>query len=110
MPSTYKVLGQIHPPAATTQSLYTVPAATQAVASTLVVCNMSSGSAATVRVAVQPAGASILDQHYIVYDSTINANDSLFLTIGLALGATDIVSARASTADVSFSLFGSEIT
>jgi len=109
MPSSYKVLGQLHPPAATLQAIYTVPSATQAVASTLSVCNLGS-TASTIRVAVQPAGASISDEHYIVYDSTINANDSLFLTIGLALGATDIVSARASTADVSFSLFGSEIT
>lgn len=109
MPSTYKVLGQLHPPAATLQALYTVPSATQAVASTLVVCNLGS-VAATIRVAVQPSGASILDEHYIVYDTTISANDSLFLTIGLALSATDIVSARASTTDVSFSLFGSELT
>lgn len=109
MPSTYKVLGQDAPPANTPDNLYTVPSLTQTVASTLVACNRGTTDA-TVRVAVRPAGATITNQHYIVYDATVNANDSLFLTIGLALSATDIVTVQASTANVSFSLFGSEIS
>lgn len=108
MPSTYKVLGQAAPAATTPDDLYTVPAATQTVASTLVVCNRGTTNA-TVRVAVRPAGASILDEHYIVYDAVVPLHDSLFLTIGLSLNTTDVVTVQASTANVSFSLFGSEI-
>ena len=108
MPSSYKVLGQLHPPATTLQTLYTVPSSTQSVASTLSVCNMGT-TTATIRVAVQPLGASIANEHYIVYDATLPAKDSLFLTIGIAINTTDIVSAWASTSDISFSLFGSEI-
>jgi hypothetical protein len=60
-------------------------------------------------VAVQPNGAAIDAKHYIVYDHTIQANDSLFLTIGLALDETDEVNVQASTTSVSFSLFGSTV-
>lgn len=108
MPSTYKVLGQLNAAAVTLSTLYTVPAATQAVASTLSICNM--GVSTTVRVAVRPAGAAIGKQHYIVYDVTVAQYESAFLTLGLSLATTDVVSVYAGTADVSFSLFGSEVS
>jgi len=108
MASTYKVLGQSIPAAATLTTLYTVPAATQAVASTLSICNQ--GVSTTVRVAVRPAGAGIVASHYIVFDTTINQYDTVFLTLGITLATTDVVSVYAGTANVSFNLFGSEIT
>lgn len=107
MASTYKVLGQNAPNATTLTTLYTVPASTSAVCSTLAICNR--GGTATIRVAVRPAGVTISNQHFIMYDAVLNANDSIFLTIGLTLAATDVVSIYASTADTSFSLYGSEI-
>ena len=108
MPTTYKVLGQSEPSANTDTTLYTVPAATSAVCSTMTIANKSLGT--TVRVAIRPAGASIADQHYIVYDATVGSNDTLFLTLGITLAATDVVTVRAANADVSFGLFGSELT
>lgn len=108
MASTYKVLGQSSPTAATLTTLYTVPAATSAVISTLAICNR--GGSTTYRVAVRPAGAAVADQHYIVYDAALNQGDSIFLTLGISLAATDVVSVYAGSANVSFSLFGSEIT
>jgi hypothetical protein len=108
MSTTYKVLGQVNPAATTLTTLYTVPAATSSVASTLAVCNL--GVSTTVRVAVRPAGASIENKHYIVYDSSLNQYDSIFLTIGVTLATTDVVSVYAGTANVSFNLSGSEIT
>jgi hypothetical protein len=108
MATTYKVLGQAAPAATIDSTLYTVPAATSAVASTLSICNR--GVSTTVRVAIRPAGATLVNRHYIVFDNAINANDTLFLTIGVALSATDVVTVYAGTANVSFSLFGSEIT
>jgi hypothetical protein len=105
----YKVLGQANPvTTGVLTSLYTVPAATQAFCSTLSVCNQ--GAIATlVRVSVQPNGQSIDNKHYIVYDHTVQPNDSLFLTIGIALDEADEVNVQASTTSVSFSLFGSTI-
>jgi hypothetical protein len=109
MAITYKVLGQSNPAANTNTTLYTVPAATSAVCSTLVICNQAA-SAATFRVAIRPAGATIATQHYTSYDTNLNANDSITLTIGITLATTDVITVRASTTTVSFSLFGSEIT
>ena len=109
MATVYKVLGQSAPSATTNTDLYTVPSATSAVISTLVVANRS-GTAATYRLAIRPAGATITNEHYIAYDVTVNASDSTTLTIGITLAATDIVTVYASTANLSFSVFGSEIT
>jgi len=107
MATTYKVLGQVSPSAATATTLYTVPSATSTVASTLVICNRSTTT--TVRVAVRPAGATLADTHYIIYDYAVNGNDSVFMTIGLTLAATDVVTVYAGTANVSFNLYGSEV-
>lgn len=108
MAATYKVLGQIIPAAATLTTLYTVPAATHAVCSTLAICNQ--GVSTTFRVAVRPAGAAIEAKHYIVFDASVNQYDAVFLTLGVTLATTDVVSVLAGTANVSFGLFGTEIT
>ena len=108
MATIYKVLGQVHVAAITNTTLYTVPAATSAVCSTLVVCNM--GNSTTYRIAVRPAGATIADQHYLVYEAAINSYDTTMLTIGVTLAATDVITVYAGTADVNFQVYGSEIS
>ena len=108
MALTYKVLGQVSPAAITNTTLYTTPAATSTVASTLTICN-TGVNVTNVRVAVRPAGAVLSNQHYIVFNNTVGINDTLFLTIGLSLAATDVVTVYSSNASVSFNLFGSEI-
>jgi len=107
MAVSYKVLGQEIPAATTATDLYTVPSATQAVCSTLSVCNQ--GVSTTVRVAIRPAGAALATSQYIVYETVVSMNDTLFLTLGVSLAATDVVTVYSGTATVSFSLFGSEI-
>jgi len=107
MSVSYKVLGQVIPAAITATTLYTVPAATSAVCSTLSICNQ--GLSTTIRVAVRPAGAALASNHYIVYEAVVSANDTLFLTLGVSLAATDVVTVYAGTVNVSFNLFGSEI-
>jgi len=109
MATAYKVLGQRAPAAITAETLYTVPAATQTVCSTLTVCNRDAASA-TYRVAVRPAGATLANQHYVVFDATIPARSTDTISIGATLAATDIVTIYASTANFSFTLFGSELT
>lgn len=110
MPHTYKVLGQSAPNANTTANVYTVPASTQAVVSSIVVTNRNNNANVTYRLAVQPAGAALANQHYIAYDSTVTALDTVALSLGLSLGNTDVVSVYAGSANVSFSVFGVEIT
>ena len=104
---TYKVLGQINPLATTLSDLYNVPINTSTVCSTLSICNV--GVNTTFRVAIRPAGTSITNSLYLTYDNSISANDSIFLTLGITLAATDVVSVYGGTGDLSFSLFGSEI-
>lgn len=109
MANTYKTLGQVAPAANTSTDLYTVPSSTATVCSTLAVCNRGA-SAVSIRVAVRPAGAALANQHYIIYNSYVSQNDSLFLTLGITLATTDVVTVYADSSSVSFSLFGSEIT
>lgn len=108
MPTAHKVLGQVAPAAATATTLYTVPASTQAVCSTLSICNRDLATA--YRVSVRPAGAAQDVKHYLVYDAVIAANDTILLTLGITLATTDVVTVYAGTSALSFSLFGAEIT
>jgi hypothetical protein len=103
-----KILGQENPAATTLTTLYTVPASTSAVASTLTVCNMG-GSQTSFRVAVRGGGAAIANKHYLYYDLTIPGNDAFASTIGLALSSGDVVSVYAANTNLAFSLFGQEI-
>lgn len=105
----YKVLGQSNPAASGLTTLYTTPAATSAIISTLSICNQAA-TPATFRVAVRPSGATIANSHYIAYDSSIPSNDSIFLTLGMSLATTDVISVYASSANLSFTAFGTEIT
>ena len=109
MAITYKVLGQINPAAATLTNVYVVPAVTQTVVSTVSVCNQTN-VAASFRLAVQPAGATIATKHYINYDTPLAGSDTITLTLGITLGAGDILSANVSTSTISVNAFGSEIT
>jgi hypothetical protein len=109
MPQTHKVLGQLNPSATTLTTLYTVPASTSTIVSTLSICNQAASSA-TYRVAIRPAGATVAAQHYLVYDSAIPANDTITLTLGITLAATDVISVYASSATLSFGAYGVEIT
>lgn len=109
MSTIYKVLGQSAPGATTNTNLYTVPASTSAVVSTIVVCNRATTDA-TYRIAIRPSGANIANQHYIAFDVTVGGGDSTTLTLGITLASTDIITVYGSTANLSFSAFGSEIT
>ena len=102
-----KVLGQVNPSATTATTLYTVPSAKSSVISSLTVCNQSS-TAATFRVAVRPAGATLAAVHYVAYDVAVGAADTTALTLGITLATTDVVTVYASTANISFHAYGDE--
>jgi hypothetical protein len=109
MPTTYKVLGQSNPSATTATTLYTVPASTQAVISTIVIANLTA-SAATFRISVRPAGGAQTNAMYIAYDITVGASDSTALTLGVTMNTTDVLTVYGSTANLAFTAFGSEIS
>ena len=109
MATNYKVLGQAAPDATTNADVYTVPAATEAIVSTIVICNRA-GTAGTFRIAVRPDGATIANEHYIAYDVAIGSNDATNLTLGVTMNAGDILTAYCSSASMSVNVFGSEIS
>jgi hypothetical protein len=51
----------------------------------------------------------LANQHYIAYDVTVGASDSTTITLGITIDAADVVTVYASTANLSFNVFGSEI-
>jgi hypothetical protein len=104
----YKILGQSAPSATTATNLYTVPSATEAVISTITVANRAN-TTATYRISIRPNGATQANEHYIAYDASLPANDTIALTLGLTMDAADVITVYASSASVSFGLFGSEI-
>lgn len=108
MANTYKVLGQVAPSATTATTAYTCPSATQTVISTIVVCNRGT-SAGTYRISLRPNGATQANEHYLAYDVAIAANDSTALTLGITCDASDVITVYASSANMSFNIFGSEI-
>lgn len=109
MAVSYKVLGQSKPTAATDTTLYTVPTGSgnYAVASSLVVTNLT-GDLTNIRVAIRPAGATIEDKNYIIYDAGVAPYSSQVYTIGITLAATDVVTIRDLNGKCAFNLFGSE--
>jgi hypothetical protein len=109
MATAYKIIGQSAPAATTEADLYTVPAATETIISTLVVANRGT-SDATFRISIAPNGAATANSQYIAYDLTCAANGINAFTFGLTLDATDKIRVYASTANLTFSAFGSEIS
>lgn len=112
--SSYKILGQIATATvgATTETTLYTSTGVQAVVSSIVICNQAA-SAATYRIAIQPsadAGSSATAKHWIVYGATVAASDSTVLTVGLTMASGDRLRVFGSTATMSFSAYGSELS
>lgn len=109
MAVTYKVLGQSAPADTNNANVYTVPAATEAVISSLVIANVTA-SGATARVFVRPNAVAAAVGNAIAYDLSIAANSTVALTLGITVDATDVITVRSSVANaLTFHAFGSEI-
>lgn len=109
MPNTYLVLGQVAPLATTETLLYTVPGATSAVISSVTVTNRGA-TTTTFRVSISVAGAATTNKDYLYYDVPIPANDTFIATVGLTMAATDVARVYAGNANLSFGLWGSQVT
>lgn len=107
--TTYKVLGQIAPSATTATTLYTAPAATQAIVSTISICN-ENATAITYRISVRVAALADATKQYIAYDVSLPANTTDTLTLGITLAATDVITVYCSSTAVAFNAYGSEIS
>jgi hypothetical protein len=109
MAYSYKVLGQAIPAFNSNVDLYTVPASTSAIISTVNVCNQTTSNV-TFRLSIRPAGVTGTSKHFIVYDSPLPAQDTMAVSLGMTLGNTDVITAYTFQGNVSFAAFGTEIT
>jgi len=109
MATTYKILGQISPSDSSYTTIYTAPASTSAVVSTIAVCNQRL-DATRYRLAILPSGTTTpTAMHFIAYDAAISAYESHYITIGITLGTGDSLIAYSNGTPLSFSAFGSEV-
>jgi len=108
MATTYKVLGQSAPSAASATDLYTVPSLTETIVSTINVANRSS-SADTIRISVRPGGTTQANLHYIAYDLSLPGNTVFTWTVGATMDAADVLTVYTTNGYCSFTAFGSEI-
>ena len=110
MANTYKILGQVAPDATEETDLYTVQApATSAVCSSIVICNRGT-AATTFRVSISSAGDPTENKDYLYYDVTLAGNDTFIATIGITLNLDDIIRVYAGNVNLSFNLFGTELS
>ena len=108
MPTNYKILAQATSATADT-AFYTVPADTETVVSTFIICNRGTASA-TYRINTRIDGTATADANALAYDATVAANDTIALTLGITLNASDQISLMASNTNLTFQAFGAEIT
>ena len=106
---TIKSASYLLPAANTLSTLYTVPNSTQAVVSTINVCNTASADA-TYRIAILPSGVGITNANYIVFNATISGNETVAFTQGITMDSGDLIRVFASTASVAFNAFKMEIS
>jgi hypothetical protein len=108
MTTVRKTLGQSAPGAATDATLYTVPAATDAVVSTIVIAE-TNGIATTFRVCTDSAGGvATAVGKAIAWNVNIPANGIVTLTLGITLAAASTIIVRSVTGNVTFTAYGQE--
>jgi hypothetical protein len=91
------IRGGINPNVATDTTLYTAAAASVVF---VTACNRTE-LGLLIRIAIRPLGATLAVTHYDLYDTILPARDTL--TRGpFSLLATDVITVRTDTADVTF--------
>lgn len=108
MANVYKILGQVADASANDVELY-LQAGVETIVSTITICNRSA-TAKTFRIATKSDNSAVANADYIAYDTTIEGNDTITLTLGITLQAAAEISVGASSADVTFQAFGTQIS
>ena len=109
MPETRKILGQAALVATVLTNVYTVPASTQTVVSTIAVTNRGAVQS-FFSVSVAKTGAADDPKQYIYFDVPILPSDTFCTTIGITLSTGDIIRGYGQSSDLSINIFGVEIT
>lgn len=110
MTDTLKILGQSAPAATTATTLYTTPASTSTMVSSILACNRGA-SDTTFRVWFSIGGAADADKQYAYFDRPLPAYETFLVTAGMpSLSAGDLIRVYAGNGNVTFQAFGVEVT
>jgi hypothetical protein len=90
-------------------TLYSTGASSTAVVSTIAICNTASVSA-TYRIGIMGSAGSPAAVNWLVFDSVVSGNDTVFITAGISLGNTQFIRVSSSANTVTFSAYVAEIT
>ena len=90
-------------------TLYNTPAATEAVISSLVITNQTA-TAVTVRVGMDTTAGTPGASEFLVYDAVVAGNDTVALTLGITMPASNFIRVSSSANTCNFSAFLSEIS
>jgi len=108
----YKILGQVQPTANVLTTIYTVPAATNTMVTTITVCNQSANTV-SVNVAANLSGSAVATRNFIVTSYALDAAETLVLEPRISLNVGSILSANITGANassnVSVNAYGVEI-
>jgi hypothetical protein len=105
MADTIKNLGQVMPAAATLTVLVTATG-NGATLSSVWACNQSSTQSAKIRISNPIAGAADAPLQYLVFDLTLQPNESRAFVAGVTMAATDLLRVQSDTGNVSFNAYG----
>lgn len=109
MATSYKILGQTAPSAATETLNYTVPTSTSVLIRSINIANTSS-TADTFSVALVPtAGSAATSTNYIAYSLAIAGNTTVTIKSGYTLQAGAGIRVVSTNGTSTFSSFGAEI-
>ena len=108
----YKILGQVQPTGNILTTIYTVPAATNTMISTITICNQSVNTV-SINVAANVSGSAVTTRNFIVSSYSLGAAETLVLEPRISLNVGSILSANITGANaasnVSINAFGVEI-
>jgi hypothetical protein len=90
-------------------TLYSTPAATEAVISTIAICNTAATSA-TYRIAIMGSAGTPAAENWIVYNAVVAGENTSFITVGISLSSEKFIRVSSSANTVTFSAYVSEIT
>jgi hypothetical protein len=108
----YKILGQVQPTGNILTTIYTVPAATNTMISTITICNQSPNTV-SINVAANVSGSAVTTKNFIVSGYSLGAAETLVLEPRISLNVGSILSANITGANassnISINAFGVEI-
>ena len=108
----YKILGQIQTTANALTTIYTVPASTNTVVTTITICNQSANTV-SINVAANVSGSAVTTKNFIVSGYSLGAAETLVLEPRISLNVGSILSANITGANassnISINAFGVEI-